>query len=267
LDFTTTLSQAHNWINKLSCLKFEERARDLGTQGVIQLSTSSTNYKQADSNSQVETATGEPLNWSRRLMDDSGFEALLRFSLHLLSSLLLVVLSLHVLELTSKSLDLVLVLIDLSLVHVQLSCHGLHLTGLFFEVLLVNGKLFGNFWSWLSSQQVLKLNIELLFLLDVDILFNDLFSLLDQSLLESLDLLEHFPGIWISTFESSPSVGIQWVLQLFGQGLDLESLSKQLLLQIVNLLSQIRDLGSLRLDNSQLTLVITDLELEETDVL
>ena len=71
-------------------------------------------------------------------MDDSWLESLLSLSLHLLSSLLLVVLSLHVLKLASQSFDFILVLVDLSLIHVELSSHGFHLTGLFFEILLVD---------------------------------------------------------------------------------------------------------------------------------
>jgi len=48
--------------------------------------------------------------------------------------------------------------------------------------------------------------------LDDDVFLNDLFSLLDETLLESLDLLEHFPGVWVSTLELPPSVVIEWVL-------------------------------------------------------
>lgn len=147
-------------------------------------------------------------------MVHSWLESLLSLSLHLLSSLLLVVLSLHVLELSGESLDFVLVLIDLSLVHVQFSCHCLHLTSLLLQVLLVNGELLSNFRTWLSGKKVLELDIEFFFLLDNDILLNDFFSLLDESLLESLDLLEHFPSIWIGTLELSPSMAIQWVLKL-----------------------------------------------------
>jgi len=71
-------------------------------------------------------------------MDDLRLQSLLGLSLHLLSSLLLVILSLHVLELSSQSFDLVLVLVDLSLVHVQLSSHCLHLGGLLFQILLID---------------------------------------------------------------------------------------------------------------------------------
>ena len=197
------------------------------------------------SDSKVETSTSKSLNGSVSLVDDSWLKSLLSFSLHLLSSLLLVVLSLHILELSRESFNLILVLIDLSLVHVELSSHCLHLTGLLLQILLIDRQLFGNLGTWLSSQEVLELNIELLFLLDYDVLLHDLFSLLDQSLLESLDLLEHLPSIWISSLKLSPSMTVQWVLKLLREGLNLESLGQELLLEVVNLLSQVRDLRSL----------------------
>jgi len=71
-------------------------------------------------------------------MDDLRLQSLLGLSLHLLSSLLLVVLSLHVLQLSSQSFNLVLVLVHLSLVHVQLSSHRLHLRRLLFQILLID---------------------------------------------------------------------------------------------------------------------------------
>ena len=182
------------------------------------------------SDGKVKATTGESLARSCRLVDDSRLESLLGFSLHLLSSLLLVVLSLHVLELSGQSFDFILVLIDLSLIHVELGSHSLHLTGLLLEVLLVDGELFSNFRARLSSEEVLKLYVELFLLLDNDILLDNFLSLLDQSLLQGHDLLEHFISIWVSSFELSPSVAVQWVLELFREGLDLESLGQQLLL-------------------------------------
>jgi len=71
-------------------------------------------------------------------MDDLRLQSLLGLSLHLLSSLLLVVLSLHVLEFSCQSFDFVFVLIYLGLVHVQLCSHSLHLGGLLFQVLLID---------------------------------------------------------------------------------------------------------------------------------
>ena len=123
-------------------------------------------------------------------MNGLGVHAVSGFALHLLTAFLLVVFALHVLELACETFDLVFVLIDLSLVHVELSSHSLHLVSLFLKVLLVDGELFGNFRTGLSSQEVLQLNVELLLLLDHDILLNDFFSLLDESLLKGLDLLE-----------------------------------------------------------------------------
>ena len=70
----------------------------------------------------------------------------------LLTALLFVVASLHLLELSGESLDLVLVLVNLGLVHVELGSHSFHLVGLLLQVLLVNAQLLGNFGTRLSSQ-------------------------------------------------------------------------------------------------------------------
>ena len=185
----------------------------------------------------------------------------------MLSPLLLVVLSLHVLELSGQSFDLILVFVDLSLVHVELCSHCLHLTCLLLQVLLIDGELFSDFRTWLSGKKILELDVELLLFLDNYILFDDFLGLLDQSLLKGHDLLEHFVGVRISTFELSPSVAVERILKLLGKCLDLESLGEQLLLQVVDLLSQVWDLGGLRFDDSQLGFVVTDLELEKSDVL
>ncbi len=178
-------------------------------------------------------------------MVDSWLESLLCLSLHLLSSLLLVVLSLHVLKFSGKSFNLILVLIDLCLIHVELSSHCFHLTCLFFQVLLIDRQLLGNLWSWLSCKKILKLNIELFFLLNDNVFFNNFFSFFDESLLECLDLVKHFPSIWISTLKLSPSMTIQWILKLFRKCFNLESFSQKLLLETVNLFSQIWNLGCL----------------------
>ena len=221
----------------------------------------------SESDSQIVASSSKSLSRSVGLVDSSWLESLLGFSLHLLSSLLLVVLSLHVLEFSSQSFNFVLVLVNLSLVHVELSGHSLHLRSLFLQVLLIDRELLSDFRSRLSGQEVLELNVELLFLLDDDVLFNDLFGLLDQSLLESLDLLEHLPSVRVSSLELSPSVAVQRVLKLFREGLDLESLCQELLLKVVDLLSQVRNLRSLGLDDSQLTLVVTNFELQKSDIL
>jgi hypothetical protein len=60
---------------------------------------------------------------------------------------------------------------------------------------------------------------------------------------------------------------VERVLKFLTECLDLKSLSEQLLLQIVYLLSEVSNLCGLRLDNTQLALEVGDLELEEADVL
>lgn len=142
------------------------------------------------SNSEVEASASEPLLGSSVLVDGLGVHAVGGLALHLLTAFLLVVLALHVLELAGEALDLILVLIDLSLVHVELGSHRLHLVGLLLEVLLVDRELLSDFWTGLSGQEVLELNVEFLFLRDHDVLLNDLLSLLNETLLKSLDLLE-----------------------------------------------------------------------------
>jgi len=93
------------------------------------------------------------------------------------------------------------------------------LGSLFLEILLVDGKLLRNLRAWLSGKQVLEFNVKFLFLLDDYVFFNDFFGFLDQALLQGLNLLEHFPGIWVSAFKFAPSVVVKWVLKFFRQGL------------------------------------------------
>ena len=139
----------------------------------------------------------------------------LGFALHSLAALLLVVLSLHLLELTGEALDLVLVLVDLGLVHVEFGGHRLHLVGLLLQVLLVDGELLGDLGAGLSRKQVLKLNIELFLLLDGHVLLDDLLSLLDETFLERLDLEKKLEGVRVSALKLSPSMVVERVLQLF----------------------------------------------------
>lgn len=130
----------------------------------------------------------------------------------LLPSLLLVVSTLHLLQLPGKSLNLVFVLIDLRLVHIEFSRHCLHLVGLLLKVLLVDRQLFSDFRSGLSRKQVFELHIKLLFLLNDHIFLNDLFCLFDQSLLQGLNLLQHFPSVRVRSLKLPPSVIIDWIL-------------------------------------------------------
>ena len=208
------------------------------------------------------------MHWCSLLLDGIlGVKSLLSLALDLLSALLLVVLAFHILELTGESLNLVLVLVDLSLVHIKFGSHGLHLASLFLKVLLIDRELFSNLRAWLAGKEILQLDVELLLFLDNDILLHNLFSLLDQTLLQGLYLLEHLPGIRVSALELSPSVVVKRIFEFLRQSLDLKSLSKKLLLQVIDLLSEVSDLSRLRLDNAQLALEISDLELKKTDVL
>ena len=135
------------------------------------------------------------------------------------------------------------------------------------QVLLVDGELFGDFWAWLSGQEVLEFDVELFFLLDGHVLLDDLLSLLDETLLQGLDLVEELPRIWVGSLELPPPVVVQWVLELLGEGLDLEALLLKSVGEAEDFLPEVVDLRGLALLDSQLTLQITDLELEQLDVL
>jgi len=178
---------------------------------------------QTGSDGKVESSTSESLLRSSVLVDGFRVHAVGGFTLHLLTAFLLVVLALHVLQFAGKALNFVLVLIDLSLVHVEFSSHSLHLVSLLLEVLLVDRELLSDFWTGLSGQQVLQLNVELLLLGNHDILLNDFLSLLDQTLLKSLNLLEQLPSVRVSTLKFPPSVIVQGVFEFLRKGLNLEA--------------------------------------------
>ena len=200
-------------------------------------------------------------------MDLPWFHFLLGFALHSLTSLLLVVLPLHLLELTSQALDLVLVLVDLGLVHVEFGSHSFHLVGLLLQVLLVDGKLFGNLRTWLSGQEVLEFDVELFLLLDGHVLLDDLLSFLDQTLLEGLDLEQELKGVRVRTLKLSPSVVVERVLKLFGKGLDLKALLLKGVAETKYLFLVLGDFRRLGFLNLEFTLVLTDLVTEQLDIL
>lgn len=192
--------------------------------------------------------------------------ALLCFLVVLLAALLLVVASLHFLELASEAFDLVLVLVDLRLVHVELGGHRLHLVGLFLEVLLVDRQLLSDLGARLPSEQVLQLDIELLLLLDDDIFLNDLFGLLDQALLKRLDFLEHLPSVRVRTLQLSPAMDVQRVLQFLAESFDREFFLDELRVKINDLVAKVVNLLSLRLDDTKLALQVSDRIVQNLDV-
>ena len=197
------------------------------------------------SNGKRETTTREPLLGTCVLVDLARFKLGLSLALHRLAALLLVVLSLHLLKFSSETLNFVLILVNLSLVHVELGSHGLHLRGLLLEVLLVNRQLLGDFGARLSGKQVLQLNVELFFLLDGHVLLNDLLSFLDESLLEGLNLEEELEGIGVSALELSPSVVVKRVFKLFREGLHLKSFFLKGITEAEYFFLVLRDLRSL----------------------
>lgn len=127
--------------------------------------------------------------------------------------------------------------------------------------------MFTNLGAWGTGKQTLEFDVNLLLLLDLDILLDDFFSLLDESLLESLDLLEEFPSLGVGTLELSPSVVVERVLKFLRECLYLEFLSHKLSLKGKRLLAEILNLSSLTLDKAELALKISDAELKELDVL
>jgi len=88
------------------------------------------------SNCKIKATSGEALLGTGRLVN--LVRARVSFTVHLLATLLLIVLALHILKLSRESLNLILVLVDLGLVHVEFGRHGLHLVRLLLKILLVN---------------------------------------------------------------------------------------------------------------------------------
>ena len=182
----------------------------------------------------------------------------LGFPLNLFAALLFEVSALHLLELSGKALDLVLVLVDLGLVHVEFGRHCFHLRSFLFEILLIDWKLFSNFGAWLSSEEVLQLDIQLLLFLNDDVFLNNFFSLFNKTFLKSLNLLKHFPSVRIGAFQLSPPVIVQRVFKFFWQCFNRQSLGQKLLVKIDNFVAKVANLGSLRSNDSKLAPQISD---------
>ncbi len=191
---------------------------------------------------------------------------LLGFRVVLLSALLLVVSPLHLLQFSRQPLDLILVLVDLRLVHVEFGCHGLHLVGLLLQVLLVDGQLFSDFGAGLTSKQVFEFDVEFLFFLDDDVLLNNLLGLLNQSLLECLDLLEHLPSVGISALEFPPAVAVERVFEFLRKRFDTETFGEQLLVEVDDFVAEVVDLAGLGTDNPEFALEVSNRVVKDPDV-
>lgn len=77
--------------------------------------------------------------------------------------------------------------------------------------------------------------------MDEHVLFRDFLGFGDQTLLETLNLLDELIRFDIGRLELSPPVDIEWLLEFIIQVLDLLLLFKKLLLKQVDLTLQIRD--------------------------
>ena len=139
--------------------------------------------------------------------------------------------TLDLLDLSVDALDFKLVGVHLRLVVLQLSNQVFELLATILEILLVLYQLLSHVGAALLSQDVLQLDVELLFLLDQHVLLRDLLGLGDEALLETLDLLDELVGLNARGLKLAPSVHVQGLLKLILQILGFLFLLKQLLLQ------------------------------------
>jgi hypothetical protein len=112
-------------------------------------------------------------------------------------------------------------------------------------VLLELGDAFGIFESWLASHDLSQLEDLFFLLLDQNFLLDDLLGLVDEPALEGLNLLFHLVDIRVAALQLTASVGVKWVLELLGQSLNLQLLLDELVLEIMDIVLEVGDLGSL----------------------
>ena len=163
------------------------------------------------------------------------------------------------LDLTINSINLKLIGVNLTLVILELSDHLLKLLGALLQVLLVLDKLLSDFRPTLLGQNVLQLNVKLLFLLDKHIFLRDFLSLRNEPLLKRLDLLDELVGLNIRRLKLSPSVDVEGLAEFILQELSLLLLFEQLLLKQVDFASQVREAVGLILRVLDFTLELSDL--------
>ena len=134
------------------------------------------------------------------------------------------------------------------------------------QILLVDGQLLGDLGAGLSGKEVLELDVKLLLLLDGHVFLDNLLRFLDQTLLECLNLEQELKGVGVSALKLSPSMVVERVLKLFGEGLDLEALLLESVTETEDFFLVLGDLGGLCLLNLELTLVLADLVTKQLDV-
>jgi hypothetical protein len=101
--------------------------------------------------------------------------------------------------------------------------------------------------------------------LNEDILVRDLLCLRNQTLLQTLDLLDKLIGLWVCALQLAPSVNIQGLLKLISEELSLLLLFKILLLKKEYLSAEIWNTSSLVLGYDQKSLELSNLVLDSND--
>jgi len=191
---------------------------------------------------------------------------LLVFLVELLSFFLLIVLPANLLDLLHDSLNIIFILVGACLVHVDLSRHLLQLASLGVQTLLQDRQLLSCLKSRLFLHDLSDL-LNLLFLLVHEHLFLDhLLRLIDESLLQSFDLLLHLVDIWVCALEVSTAVDVKWIFEFLRESLHLELLLNQLVLQCEDLVLVECDFATLLHEDLQLSLQVALLVVQQVEV-
>ena len=148
----------------------------------------------------------------------------------------------------------------------QLTNHVFQLLGSLLQVLLVDLEFFGNLWPALLSQDILELDIKLLFLLNEDVLLTDFFGLCDQTFLQRLNLLDQLICLRVCALKLPPTVHIKRLLQLVSKELSLLLLLKILLFKKEYLTAQVRNASCLVLRDNKLSLHVSNVLLSADDL-
>ena len=94
------------------------------------------------------------------------------------------------------------------------------------------------------------------------LLLDHLLCLVDESLLQSFDLLLHLVDVRVCAFEVSTAMDVEWVFEFFGESLDLELLLDQLVLQREDLVFVDSDFTTFFHEDLQLSLQVALLVVE-----
>lgn len=161
---------------------------------------------------------------------------------------------LDVCDLFVKTLIFKSVCIHLCLVILELSNHVLELLSALLKILLIHLQLLGDLGPGLLREYVLKLDVELLLLLDEHVLLRHLLRLRDQSLLQRLNFLDQFVGLRVSALKLAPPVHVQRLVELVREELGFLLLFQELLLQQEDFTAEVRDASRFVLRDDEETL-------------